>query len=234
MVAEDQGVAAESTTRTAARSDASESVEERVDAPVGDTSPATQSEPVPQQQRQSAVRDTEQTGQPMPESELQPVATTDGDTEPTGEVATRDDAPEAREAPELEAPAIATADTHRQPAVTQEETFESTVEETVDAAETQADGVEAEHASPEQTMATRDTEVAAGWKMEPVELPPELELVETRPEAVSNVQETDVQEEQPARRVRKPHHEVEEPVRDEPLVQIETAASQPANTADNR
>jgi hypothetical protein len=61
-----------------------------------------------------------------------------------------------------------------------------------------------------------------------------MELVETRPEAVSNVQETDVQEERPARRVQRPHPEVEELVPDEPLVQIETAASQPANTPDNR
>jgi hypothetical protein len=74
-------------------------------------------------------------------------------------------------------------------------------------------------------------EQAGGWKMEPIELPAGMELVETKSDAVYVVAEASA-ETQPARsqRRRKP---VEHSVTEEPLVQIETEGAQTANSTDN-
>ncbi|NIO41866.1 MAG: hypothetical protein GTO41_17860, partial [Burkholderiales bacterium] len=70
------------------------------------------------------------------------------------------------------------------------------------------------------------------WKMEPVELPSDMELVETRPDALTQSEETPV-ELQPARRPRHESSEAEETPSDEPLIQIETQTSQPGDRVDN-
>lgn len=94
--------------------------------------------------------------------------------------------------------------------------------------------------SPEQAAAPRlDSEPAqaaptsSGWKMEPVELPSDMELVETKPGAVVDAKEPEPEPQTPRRR---PRHdtETEQPQADEPLVQIETGSSQPVSRPDNR
>ncbi|KPK32050.1 MAG: hypothetical protein AMJ66_07260 [Betaproteobacteria bacterium SG8_40] len=66
-----------------------------------------------------------------------------------------------------------------------------------------------------------DEKRAGSWKMEPIGLPAEMEMVETRHDAVNIVAESDI-EAQP-QRVRRARKEPREPVTEEPLVQIETA-----------
>jgi hypothetical protein len=68
--------------------------------------------------------------------------------------------------------------------------------------------------------------------MEPVELPPDMEIVETRPNAVADSAEPEAEQQAP-RRPRRQLEEMEQPPADEPLVQIETGSSQVADRTDN-
>ncbi len=65
-----------------------------------------------------------------------------------------------------------------------------------------------------------DAEESGSWKMEPIELPADMELVETRPDAANIVVVPEVEAQPP--RGRRPRKEPREPVAEEPLVQIET------------
>lgn len=91
-----------------------------------------------------------------------------------------------------------------------------------------------EHASAPETVASESATGADAWRMEPVDLPPEMELVETRPGAVTEVEDAYLEEPQPAKRSRRSRPESDQPVPDEPLIQIETGASEPVNNVDNR
>ncbi len=99
----------------------------------------------------------------------------------------------------------------------------------------QSAGHEAEQAAvaqPESEPAEAAT-TATGWKMEPVELPADMELVETKPGAVVDDAVETESEPQTSRRPRRQAAQAEQPPADEPLVQIETGSSQPTNRPDN-
>ncbi len=72
-------------------------------------------------------------------------------------------------------------------------------------------------ASPEST----DEGQAGSWKMAPIELPADLELVETKPDAAANIVMEPATDARPPR-ARRSRKETREPVAEEPLVQIET------------
>ncbi len=118
---------------------------------------------------------------------------------------------------------------------------EAAIEAEMQPAAEQPSHVPEQATEPEPEQAT-ETETVTGsqaqpvpstWKMEPVELPPDMELVETKPEAVTDA--TDVHlEPQPPRRPRREAPETEEAASDEPLVQIETGSPQPVDHPDNR
>jgi len=110
--------------------------------------------------------------------------------------------------------------------------WEPTVRE--DEPDARESDVSEEHPWEPVTTTSESAAAPTGWRMAPVELPPDMELVETRPDAVSDIEETYPEEPQPTRRVRRPRPESEQPVTDEPLIQIETEASQPVNNADHR
>ena len=74
-------------------------------------------------------------------------------------------------------------------------------------------------------------ESTTGWKMDPIELPAGMELVETKPESAAiDVDQINVAP--PPRRPR-PSRVVEEAVDDEPLVQIETGKPRSADSVEN-
>ncbi|MGD8790063.1 MAG: Rne/Rng family ribonuclease [Burkholderiales bacterium] len=83
-----------------------------------------------------------------------------------------------------------------------------------------------------QADASESAPAAGGWKMEPVELPADMELVETRPDAVADAPVALDEESEPVRRPRRPRVEEEQAATDEPLIQIETGASPDVNRAD--
>ena len=60
--------------------------------------------------------------------------------------------------------------------------------------------------------------------MAPIELPADMELVETKPDAANIVIQPDTDAQLP--RGRRPRKETREPVADEPLVQIETGRTE--------
>jgi ribonuclease E len=94
-------------------------------------------------------------------------------------------------------------------------------------------GVEAQIAATERESEPAEAaSTATGWKMEPVELPPDMEIVETRPNAVADSAEPEAEQQAP-RRPRRQLEEMEQPPADEPLVQIETGSSQVADRTDN-
>ncbi len=74
------------------------------------------------------------------------------------------------------------------------------------------------------------------WKMEPIRLPADMELVETRPDAANTIVEPDTEAQPP--RGRRPRKEPRESVAEEPLVQIETGqigtgSSRPTDNVEN-
>ncbi|HWQ39796.1 MAG TPA: Rne/Rng family ribonuclease [Burkholderiales bacterium] len=85
-------------------------------------------------------------------------------------------------------------------------------------------------APAEQSLANAQPRASSAWKMEPIELPPDMVMVETRPDAVRpEPQNGDVQVPRAPRRSRpQPSEPV---VTEEPLIQVETRReSQPASS----
>ena len=65
------------------------------------------------------------------------------------------------------------------------------------------------------------------WKMPPVELPPEMEMIETRSDLKQDQPIAPVATVAPVRRPR-PRQEAPEAFSDEPLIQVETDSAYPA------
>jgi ribonuclease E len=74
--------------------------------------------------------------------------------------------------------------------------------------------------------------VDPGWRMEPLQLPPDMELVETRAEAVAEATEPEAEQHTPSR-PRRSLVQAERSPADEPLVQIETGSSHAVDRPDN-
>ena len=85
-----------------------------------------------------------------------------------------------------------------------------------------------EEPTPVREQPPAPVPAAPEWKMEPIELPPDLVLVETRPSAAPAVEQES--EEQPRPRPSRPRP-VETPSEEESLVQVETRKeTEPANS----
>ncbi|UCH46724.1 MAG: Rne/Rng family ribonuclease [Betaproteobacteria bacterium] len=113
----------------------------------------------------------------------------------------------------------------------QTSTEERIIEEQIESTE-EVEAAQPESGPAKETSADTAASANTGWRMEPVQLPSDMEMVETRPDAV--VEETEPEAEpQAQRRPRRPLEEVAEPSADEPLIQIETGSSQPADRPDN-
>ena len=120
-----------------------------------------------------------------------------------------------------------------QPEAPEQDAVGEPAEDDEEEAVTNADEATTAGATSTEPLDEDEAARTTAWQMEPVELPPDMELVETRPGATNDLQDRYVEEQQPAKRGRRPRPEIDEPVADEPLVQIETH-SQPVNSAENR
>ncbi|MGH8632305.1 MAG: hypothetical protein ACREU7_16270 [Burkholderiales bacterium] len=117
------------------------------------------------------------------------------------------------------------------PAAEAEETYETALHETAahEPAPPEAAAPEPIDQEPFQEEPVAQPPAKPAWKMEPVELPPDLVLVETRPDATTEVTQAPEEERRP---VRQPRPQTEEPASgEEVLVQVETRKdTEPANS----
>ena len=184
------------------------------------------------QEIRATAEDPVLTGQPTREADHQPLESFVNDAVPAVESAAATAVPKVPAAEHAEETSAASSEPGWQPA--EHDLTDKSTENVVEEATTDSDGAMTAHASSTELGGAEEPARTTSWQMEPVELPPELELVETRPGVTNDVQDTGVEEQQPVKRVRRARPEIEEPVTDEPLVQIETAGSKPVNTAETR
>jgi len=195
---------------------------------------ATRDQSRSRQEEQATSEDLAQTSQPMPGSDQQPLESFVSDAAPADEGAAATAVPAVPTAEHVEETSAASSEPGWQPTAPEQDLTDVSAENVVEEAASESDEAMTAHASSTGLISAEEPARTTSWQMEPVELPPEMELVETRPGAANEMQNTDVEEQQPVKRVRRTRPEIDEPVPDEPLVQIETASSQPVNTAENR